>query len=142
MAEAEVARLGALRDGADDGHRALRRPGARYADVVARFGVPPADLSPAEVRRVEIQVGYDAYIERSRKHLEARAGYERTSLDGVAFDAIPSLSNEGRETLERGRPATLGAAQRLQGVRDSDVTALLVHLKRAGRVSRETSPRG
>lgn len=135
---AEVERLGRLRDGPDDGCKALRRPGATYADVLARFGAEPAPLSPDEVRRVEILVGYEAYIERSRKHLEARAGYERLSLDGVAFEAIPSLSNEGRETLERGRPPTLGAAQRLQGVRDSDVTALLVHLKRSGRVSRET----
>jgi tRNA uridine 5-carboxymethylaminomethyl modification enzyme len=60
------------------------------------------------------------------------------SLREVRYGDVPSLSNEGRETLERGRPATLGAAQRLRGVRDSDVTALLVHLKRRGGVSRET----
>jgi len=88
---------------------------------------------------VEIFVRYEAYIERSRKHLEARDAYERMSLKGVTYDAVPSLSNEGREMLERGKPSTLGAAQRLRGVRDSDITALLVHLKRRGGVSRETS---
>ena len=36
------------------------------------------------------------------------------------------MANRG---LERARPATVGAAQRLRGVRDSDVAALLVHLR-------------
>ena len=84
---------------------------------------------------------YESYIERSRAQLEGRSRYEELALAGVAYSAIPSLSNEGREALERGHPRTLGAAQRLRGVRDSDVTALLVHLKRRGAhdVSRETT---
>ena len=135
---AEVARLERVRNGADTGAKLLRRPDGDYASVIARVGAPGVPLRPDEVRRVEIHVRYDAYIERSRKHLEARATYERMSLRDVRYGEVPSLSNEGREMLERGRPATLGAAQRLRGVRDSDVTALLVHLKRRGGVSRET----
>jgi tRNA uridine 5-carboxymethylaminomethyl modification enzyme len=136
--QAEVHRLERARSGSDTGAKLLRRPDGDYASVIARVGAPEEPLSADEVRRVEIHVRYDAYIERSRKHLEARSAYERMSLREVRYGDVPSLSNEGRETLERGRPATLGAAQRLRGVRDSDVTALLVHLKRRGGVSRET----
>jgi tRNA uridine 5-carboxymethylaminomethyl modification enzyme len=139
---AEVARLERVRRGSDTGAKLLRRPDGDYASVIAQVGAPELPLTPDEVRRVEIHVRYDAYIERSRKHLEARAAYERMSLREVRFGEVPSLSNEGREMLERGRPATLGAAQRLRGVRDSDVTALLVHLKRRGGVSRETPAAG
>ena len=136
---AEFARLHIVRDGADSGAKALRRPDTDYAAVVERVGAPDVALAPDEVRRVENLVRYESYIERSRKRLEGREAYERLSLHGLSFDAVASLSNEGREMLARTRPSTLGAAQRLRGVRDSDVTALLVHLKRRGPVSRETS---
>jgi len=139
---AEAERLERVRYGGDSGAKLLRRPNTDYRDVVARVGPSETQLSADEMRRVEILVRYASYIERSEKQLSARAAYERLELRGVEFEAVPSLSNEGREMLRRGRPATLGAAQRLRGVRDSDVTALLVHLKRRGPVSRETPRAG
>jgi tRNA uridine 5-carboxymethylaminomethyl modification enzyme len=137
--DAEVARLGRVRDGAEVAATVLCRPGESYASVTARFGAAAAPLSSAEAERVEVLVRYAGYIERSRKELDARARYEGWSLEGVAFERVPSLSAEGRGVLDRARPATLGAAQRLRGVRDSDVTALLVHLKVRPDVPRETA---
>jgi tRNA uridine 5-carboxymethylaminomethyl modification enzyme len=137
--DAEVARLGRVRDGAEVAATVLCRPGESYASVTARFGAAPAPLASAEAERVEVLVRYAGYIERSRKELDARARYEGWSLEGVAFERVPSLSAEGRGVLDRARPATLGAAQRLRGVRDSDVTALLVHLKVRPDVPRETA---
>ena len=137
--DAEVARLGGARDGAEVAATVLCRPGESYASVVARFGPPPAPLSTEEEGRVEVLVRYAGYIERSRKELDGRARYEAWSLEGVAFGRVPSLSAEGRGALERAQPMTLGAAQRLRGVRDSDVSALLVHLKTRPDVPRETA---
>jgi tRNA uridine 5-carboxymethylaminomethyl modification enzyme len=151
---AEVARLEATRHRGDPASKILCRPGVTYAEVVALIGTGDAALDPVETHKVETLVRYAAYIDRSRKQLDGRAEYERMSLAGVAFDRVASLSTEGREALVRAEPATVGAAQRLRGVRDSDVAALLVHLKsrrssgrRAGAgsgdrqadVSRETS---
>jgi len=137
--EAEVARLGRARDGGDLAVTVLCRPGESYASVVARFGPPDEPLSEAEAGRVEVLVRYAAYIERSQRELAGRARFESWSMADVAYDRVASLSAEGRVALERGRPATLGAAQRLRGVRDSDVAALLVHLKSRGDVPRETA---
>ncbi len=136
---AEVDRLKGARSDGVEAAKVLRRPGESHASVVARVGAPASPLSREEARRVENLIRYEAYIERSRRHLEGRTAYERIELRSLAFTEVPSLSNEGREVLQRHRPATLGAAQRLRGVRDSDVTALLVHVKRRGGVSRETS---
>lgn len=140
--DGEAARLEGVRDGGETGSKLLRRPGGDYEAVTARVGAPDSPLSLTERRRVEIAVRYQAYIERSEKQLQGRREYEALSLRDLAFGAVSSLSNEGREKLERQRPPTLGAAQRLRGVRDSDVTALLVHLKRRGGVSRETTVAG
>jgi tRNA uridine 5-carboxymethylaminomethyl modification enzyme len=137
--EAEVARLGRAREGGDLAATVLCRPGESYASVAARFGPADGPLSPAEASRVEVLVRYAAYIERSQRELAARSRFEAWSTEGVAFGRVPGLSTEGRAALERGRPASLGAAQRLRGVRDSDVAALLVFLKSRPPVSRETA---
>lgn len=137
--EAEVARLGRTRIRGDLAATVLCRPGEDYAGVLERIGAPAVALDPTEQRRVEIEVRYASYIERSRRQLESRGQYERVGLDGVAYEQVSSLSVEGRQALEQARPATLGAAQRVRGVRDSDVAALLVHLKARTAVSRGTA---
>jgi tRNA uridine 5-carboxymethylaminomethyl modification enzyme len=96
-------------------------------------------LAPDEARAVEVLIRYQAYIERSQRELEQRERFETWPLQGLSFDRIPSLSAEGRAALEQFKPLTLGAAQRLRGVRDSDVSALLVYLKGQANVSRETA---
>ncbi len=126
---AEVARLETTRFQGDLASKILCRPGVTYQDVLGSIGPGPADLDRTEAHKAETLVRYAAYIERSRRQLEGRSEYERMSLAGVDLHRVASLSTEGREALVRAAPASLGAAQRLRGVRDSDVAALLVHLK-------------
>jgi len=133
----EVARLADARDAGVSGVTLLCRPGMDYRSVVARVGAPAEALDRDEVDRVETLVRYAPYIERAQRHLDDRGAFEAVSLDGVDYGRVASLSSEGREVLARNAPPTLGAAQRLRGVRDSDLTALVVHMKVRG-VSRET----
>lgn len=135
---AEVERLGRVRFQGDLATKMLCRPGVDYGHVAALVGPAAEGLSVDEVGRVETLVRYAAYIERSRKHLEGRADYERMGLADVEYSLVAGLSAEGAQALAKAAPASLGAAQRVRGVRDSDVTALLVHLKtrRAGKGSR------
>jgi tRNA uridine 5-carboxymethylaminomethyl modification enzyme len=137
---AEVERLRRTRVDGGAAASVLCRPGEDYGRLMARIGPPPDALDERERRRVEIEIRYASYIERSQRQLAARGQFERVRLDRVTFDRVASLSTEGRQALERAQPATLGAAQRVRGVRDSDVAALLVHLKARGDVSRETAP--
>lgn len=127
---AEVARLERVRVGGTPASKVLCRPGTTYAQLTDQVGVSETPLSTPEARKVEILTKYAAYIERSSRELTARQGYEAMSLGAVDFGRVASLSGEGLEMLLQNRPATLGAAGRLRGVRDSDVTALLVHCKR------------
>jgi tRNA uridine 5-carboxymethylaminomethyl modification enzyme len=133
----ELERLAATRIAGEPATKLLTRAGSGYRDAIEAIGPPKRPLQAKEIEKVEILVRYSSYIERSRRELEGRREYEELSLGDLDFRQVSSLSNEGREVLERSRPATLGAAQRLRGVRDSDVTALLVHVKRRN-VSRET----
>ncbi len=138
---AEVARLAAARHAGDSGSKLLCRPGMDYRAVIERVGGPEVALESGEVERVETLVRYAPYIERAERQLRDRGEYEGMSLSGVAFGRVASLSTEGREVLAKHAPATLGAAQRLRGVRDSDLAALVVHLRtQHGR--RSGDPRG
>ena len=106
----------------------LCRPGYDYARAVAEAGAETAGLTAAEIASVEIQIRYDSYIQRSQRELDKRADFEHLSLADVDYSVVPSLSGEGLERLKAALPGSLGAASRVRGVRDSDVTALLVHL--------------
>ena len=105
------------------------RPDYDYARTLAEAGLEPAGLSADQIGRLEILIRYDAYIKRSQRELEKRIDYEHLSLLEVDYGRVPSLSGEGRERLQAARPDSLGAASRLRGIRDSDVSALLVHLR-------------
>ena len=107
----------------------LRRPEENYQSVCNYIGSSDISLTVREKEQVEILIKYKAYIDRNQRDLESRKRYENMSLAGIDFKEVNSMSNEGREMLEHILPDTLGAAQRLRGVRDSDITALLVHLK-------------
>ena len=144
--QAEVRRLETTRIAGTLAQKVLCRPDTHYSDIETKIGAAAIELSVTEKKKVEILVKYAAYIERSRRELDARKGYEEVGLSGVRYESVPSLSREALESLTRAKPATLGAAQRLRGVRDSDVTALLVYCKasvgRGKDVSRETASIG
>ncbi len=144
--EAEMKRLEMTRIGGDTASKILCRPGTSYVEVAGLVGPCPTPLEPAEAKKVEILTKYAAYIARSARELENRKSYETINLSDLSYEHVPSLSHEGKEALKHARPGTLGAAQRLRGVRDSDVTALLVYCRTGQRwrhdVSRETPVNG
>ncbi|WP_261664764.1 tRNA uridine-5-carboxymethylaminomethyl(34) synthesis enzyme MnmG [Deinococcus sp. Marseille-Q6407] len=106
----------------------LRRPEITLAELEERgITLPPLDREEKE--SLEIQVKYAGYLERARRQLNAEAKAGRLSLSGVDFGAVPALSLEGREKLLKHAPATVEQASRIQGVRHTDISALLVHLK-------------
>ena len=138
----EVERLSKTRYEGTLASKIICRPGVTYADVTELVGESSEGLSGEEKKKAETLVKYAAYIERSQKELEARKDYESLSLQEVDFERVSSLSREGSEMLKHHRPATLGAAQRIRGVRDGDVTALLIYAKthrNTSNVSRETA---
>lgn len=129
--EAELRRLETLRF---EGVRALdwlKRPEAKYEEILRRFP-PPKPLSPEEAYQVEVRAKYAGYIARQEKLRAELRDLERYTLpSGLDFARVPSLSWEAVEKLSRHRPHTLAEAARIPGIRDSDLTALLVYLKRS-----------
>ena len=129
--------LRTLRIGGTDGEAWLRRPESSL-NQLPDSEAAVAGLSESERNALEIRVKYAGYMERARKQLEEERRAGDSPLEGIDFAAIPALSLEAREKLAKVRPATVAQASRVRGVRQGDITALLVHLRQRRSVSRET----
>lgn len=125
----ELERLKAVHYKGKTGLSILCRPKHTYKMVTEIVGLPENQLNEDEIGRLEVLARYSPYITRAMNHLKGRSKFEGLVLEGIDYWHVPSMSSEGSEVLQKHKPRTLGAAQRLRGVRDSDITALLVHLR-------------
>jgi tRNA uridine 5-carboxymethylaminomethyl modification enzyme len=113
----------------------LRRPEVSLSDVSLEVVWAPDLLemiqqNPSAAFQAELEIKYDGYLARQQAHVEAFRRLETRRLpEGMDYTAIGALSSEARQVLSRQRPATLGQASRLPGVRHSDIAVLMVMLK-------------
>ncbi len=133
---AELARVG-IKVSADGARRSAWR-------LLAHDGVDLAGLAalwpelleiPAKIRaQVEADATYSVYVARQQADIDAFRRDEALAIPAeLDYRTIGSLSNEVREKLERVRPETLGHAARIPGMTPAALTALLAHVRKAGR---------
>jgi len=108
----------------------LRRPEARINElrswVEECLGAPPL---PGVLPSVETELKYAGYIAQQDRQVRRLHGSEGRHIPpAFDFDAVPGLSREIREKLERVRPETLGQAGRIPGVTPAAVAVLDVYL--------------
>ncbi len=119
---------GLLKDGTTL-EQLLRRPELGLDDVyaLAGFALPEEGVS----EQVQIEVKYEGYITRQLAHIEKLKNLEDSVIpDGFDYSGIHNLSTEAREKLTRVRPVSLGQAARITGVTPSDISILMVYLKK------------
>lgn len=88
-------------------------------------------FSPEVIEQAEIQVKYDAYINKEKDLVERMSLLEELVIpDTFNYERIISLSNEARQKFNKIRPRTLGQASRISGVNPSDVQILMVYMGR------------
>ena len=124
----------------------LRRPDVSYAALMGmdggKYGVDSLvsretlgnmfdDLHEPVVEQIEIAAKYSGYIDRQKGEVERAAHYENLRLPAeLDYMAVPALSIEVRQKLNKHRPETLGQASRVSGVTPAAISLLLIHLKR------------
>ena len=125
--ETELTRLHATRVGKDTLAQLLRRPEVAYGNL------PDArtNLALEVVQQVEIALKYEGYIQRQEVEVEKFKTLEDKQIPAwVNYETVHSLRNEARQKLGMIRPLTIGQASRISGVTPSDISILLVCLKR------------
>jgi tRNA uridine 5-carboxymethylaminomethyl modification enzyme len=106
-----------------------------YPDVdVARLaGVWPeiGRLDSEIAEQLAVDARYAVYVKRQELDIAAFRKDEGIAIPpGFAFGALPGLSTELRQKLERHRPSSLGQAARLDGMTPAALMLLLAHLKK------------
>ncbi|MDD5723933.1 MAG: tRNA uridine-5-carboxymethylaminomethyl(34) synthesis enzyme MnmG, partial [Syntrophales bacterium] len=109
----------------------LKRPEISYDDLKVLDGweeVPDDDVK----RQVEIEIKYEGYIKRQLESVERFKGLEGRKIpSGFDYSSVPGLSNELIKKLSSVRPVSIGQAQRMSGMTQAALTAVLVYLKKA-----------
>ncbi|MFM7607314.1 MAG: tRNA uridine-5-carboxymethylaminomethyl(34) synthesis enzyme MnmG [Alphaproteobacteria bacterium] len=108
----------------------LALPGVAIERVEATFPWL-RDVTPAIRTQLEAEALYAPYLRRQEAERRLLEREEKAAIaDTLDFDAVDGLSAEMRQRLKAARPATLGAAGRIQGVTPAALAALAVHLRR------------
>jgi len=83
------------------------------------------------LRQVEIELKYEGYIKRQENTIARFEKYEELTIPlTLNYLILNALSAEAREKLNRVKPRSIGQASRISGVTPSDISILLVYLKK------------
>jgi len=108
---------------------ALRDPQVPVGDIT---GLDPrfSTFTPEITTAAELEIRYEHYIDAQDKRVDRLKKMDSTTIPELFdYDSVPGLSTESRTKLKQVRPATLGQASRISGLRQTDVMLLMVHLR-------------
>ena len=109
-----------------------RRPGVSLETLIKHHdGGLKKKYKEEIISQVEINTKYESYIEKEREVVRKIQKLENSKIP-IKFDykKVNSLSSEGKEKLIKIKPTSIGQASRISGVSPSDVSILMVHLKK------------
>ena len=112
----------------------IRRPELNY-DLLAPLDPDrPSDFFRGVTEQVNINIKYDGYIKRQKKHVEQFKKLEKKQIpESFSYEEVPSLRIEARQKLEKYRPVSIGQASRISGVSPADISVLVVYMEQLKR---------
>ena len=108
----------------------------------AKLPQPSGGVPPDVAEQVEITVKYSGYIARQETEIEQFKKMESREIPSwLDYDLISGLRNESRQKLKEIQPATVGLASRISGINPTDVSLLMVWIKRGRSESQGEAPK-
>ncbi len=109
-----------------------KRPGVSLFGVLKEIKSAAIKKYDEEIiNQVEINLKYESYIKKEREVVEKVERLEKSKIPlNFDYSVVNSLSSEGKEKLIKIQPSSIGQASRISGVSPSDVSILMVHLKK------------
>jgi tRNA uridine 5-carboxymethylaminomethyl modification enzyme len=126
-------------------HGLRTRADGRWRSVLDLMGPDPLDwdkltalfpwlrvVSHRARGQLETEAKYAGYMARQAADIRVFEREEAARLSGLDFREIAGLSAEVRSVLARVRPATLGAASRVEGMTPAALAVIAAHVRKAG----------
>jgi tRNA uridine 5-carboxymethylaminomethyl modification enzyme len=80
---------------------------------------------------VEINTKYEGYIKKTQNEVNKMLKLEEKQIpEDIDYNKVRNIATEARQKFSKIRPLTIGQASRISGVNPSDITMLLVYLKK------------
>jgi len=106
----------------------LKRPEIEYKNI-EKFIDKKFDKEVIE--QVEIYIKYEGYIVKEEKEVEKMLDYEKIKIpENLDYNNVTNMAKEAIQKLNEIKPITIAQALRVSGVNPSDITMLLLYLKR------------
>jgi len=107
----------------------LRRPEVTIDELIKYVELP--SLNEEEKEQLEIMVKYEGYIEKAKKDAQKLNKLEEVKIPaGMDYLKMDGLRLEARQKFDKIQPRTIGQASRISGVNPSDISVLLLHIKK------------
>ena len=106
----------------------LKRPEISLKDLKKYI---QKDYSHQVEEQVEIIAKYEGYILKAEKEAEKMLELEKISIPkDIDYSKFTNIAKEAREKLDKIKPISIGQAIRISGVNPSDISMLMMYLKR------------
>ena len=110
----------------------MRRPELSY-DIVTELAPPEITLPEDVCESVEVELKYEGYIGRQEDQVHRFKDLEKKHIpNDFDYATISALRNEAIEKFTRIKPRSLGQASRIPGISPSDISLLMIMLKKRG----------
>lgn len=109
----------------------LCRPENTYFSLLQTYPEHLKDFGDEINFQIEIGLKYAGYIERQLQEVKKLSHIEHFVIPkNIDYSKITGLRNEAKQKLSKHSPQTLGQAQRISGVSPSDISILMIALKK------------
>ena len=110
----------------------LKRPNVKYREIAGFIPeLQGFSLDDNTVEEIEIIEKYEGYIVKQKREAENHIKLEEMKIpDDFDFMNMDGLRLEARQKLAKFRPATIGQASRVSGVNPSDVSILILNVRK------------
>ncbi len=106
----------------------IKRPEINIIDLLEYLNY---DYNKEIAEMVEINIKYEGYIKKTENEVNKMLKLEEKQIPkDINYDNVRNIATEARQKLSKIRPLTIGQASRISGVNPSDITMLLVYLKK------------
>jgi len=113
----------------------LRRPEISINHISQLFN-EISDLPEHVKEEIEIEIKYAGYIKRELDLIEKTKDIDDIVIgENIDFEKIMGISVEAREKLKKYKPFTIDQAKKIDGISPSDITAILIYMKKTGKAT-------
>ena len=89
------------------------------------------DFTDEEKEQVAINIKYEGYINKALKEANKMVDLDNKLIpDNIDYDKIHNLASEAKQKLKQIKPTSIGQALRISGVNPTDISLLMVYLKK------------